>query len=215
MNNAGCAEMDGCRCFVRINAFTSCFSRNDFHPFIVQIVIIGSHRVAAAAHTGNQIVGIIATALFLQLQLYFFADNRLEEANHVGVGVRSYRGANDIKRVGVGTPVTNGFVGGILQCHVATGYRFNRCTQHPHFLNIEVLPFYICFPHKHDTFHSHQRARGSCSHSMLSGTCFSQYFCFAHSFGEQDLTQRVVDFVSAGVIKVFPLQIDVCAVGFR
>ena len=129
--------------------------------------------------------------------------------------MRTNRGANDIKRIRVGTPVTNGFVGGILQCHVAAGDRFNRCTQHPHFLNIQVLPFHICFTHKHDTFHAHKSARGSCSHSMLSGTCFSQYFCFSHAFGKQDLSQSIVDFMSAGVIKVFPFQINVCAVGFR
>lgn len=45
---------------------------------------------------------------------------------------------------------------------------------------------------------------------MLSCACFGDDFVFAHSFGEQGLTDGVIDFVCAGVVEVFAFEVDFC-----
>ena len=55
---------------------------------------------------------------------------------------------------------------------------------------------------------------------MLSGSSFGDDALFAHAFGQEDLTEGVVDFVRACVVEVFALEVDlgaaaVCPFTFR
>ena len=45
---------------------------------------------------------------------------------------------------------------------------------------------------------------------MLAGAGFGNHAALAHPQGQQGLPERVVDFVGAGVIQIFALQINLC-----
>ena len=70
------------------------------------------------------------------------------------------------------------------------------------------MAFHIDFAHVHHAFKTKARRHSCRRNSMLAGTGFSDDPGFTHALGEQDLTDRIIDFVSAGVQKVFPFQID-------
>ena len=46
---------------------------------------------------------------------------------------------------------------------------------------------------------------------MLARACFGNQPGFAHFFGQQGLSQHVVDFMRAGMIEIFPFKIYFCA----
>ena len=83
-------------------------------------------------------------------------------------------------------PVADGLVGGVLQGGIARGDGHYLCAQHLHLLHVDVLALNVGFSHKHEAFHTSQGTDSSGCH--------------------------VVDLVSAGVVQVFPLQIDLAAV---
>lgn len=61
--------------------------------------------------------------------------------------MRAYSWPDNIKRIRVWTPITDGFVGSIFQRPVSAGYRFNCCSQHAHFTLLRSkLAFHIRLP---------------------------------------------------------------------
>ena len=179
-------------------------------------MIYRSGGVASASYASHQVVGVIAAFLFEQLFAYFFADDRLQPGNHVGVGMWSYGRAYDIIGVGrVATPVAYRFIGCVFQCHVTRCYGLYFRSQHFHFFNVNVLSFHIGFSHVYDTFHIHKGTYRRCGDAMLPGTGFGDNPGFSHAAGQQYLAYRVVYFMCAGVVQVFTFQIDFTTVLFR
>ena len=56
---------------------------------------------------------------------------------------------------------------------------------------------------------------GGCGNAVLSGTCFGYDAAFAHTACQQNLPDGIVDFVCAGMIQVFPFQVNPATVLFR
>ena len=57
---------------------------------------------------------------------------------------------------------------------------------------------------------THHGSCGSCSHSMLTGSCLCDHTGFSHFLCQQYLTQHVIDLMCAGMVQIFSLQIHFC-----
>ena len=97
--------------------------------------------------------------------------------------MRTYGRADDIVSIGrVATPVADGFVCSIFQCHVAGSDRADFGSQHFHFFYIDMLAFYIGLAHVNNALHVHQSAYRSGGHPMLSSSGFCNDTFFPHTF---------------------------------
>ena len=216
MNDAQFAEGDGGGRHARFHSFTAGFGENYLRAFVVDIVVNGSGGIASAAYAGYEIVRTIAPFLFHELLLNLLADNRLQACHHIGIGMRAYGGADDVIGVGrVAAPVAYGLVGGVFQGHVAAGYGDYGCSQHLHFLYVDVLTLHIGLAHIYDALHIHQCADGGGGDAVLSRSCLGDDAVLAHAARQQNLADGVVDFVRAGVVQVFPFQINPATVLLR
>ena len=120
---------------------------------------------------------------------------------------------DDIICVGrMAAPVADRFIGRIFQCHITRSYGDDRRAQHLHFLHVCMLAFHIRLTHINDTFHIHQRTDSSGCHAVLSGSRLGYDTGFSHPAGQQDLSDRVVDLMSAGMVQIFTLQIYLAAI---
>ena len=191
------------------------FGGDQLHAGVVQVVVEGARGIAASAYAGDQIVGPVAALFGLKLFFDLFADDRLETGHHVGVGVGTYGGADDVMGIGrVAAPVADRFVRRVFEGHVAAPYGPHFGAEHLHFLHVEVLPFDVGCAHIDDAPHPHQCADGGRSHAVLSGSGFGDDAGLAHAPGQQDLADGVVDFVRPGVVEVFAFEVDLRTVTF-
>ena len=71
MNNAFGATVHGGRGIGRVDAMSSGFGQIYLHAVVVNIVVYGACSVASASYTGNEVVGVGASHLFLQLPFQF------------------------------------------------------------------------------------------------------------------------------------------------
>ncbi len=111
---------------------------------------------------------------------------------------------------GIVDPVAHGFVGSIFQGLATRRGRNNRGTQHPHPVDIRLLPLHVDAAHVHNAFQAHQGANRSRCHAVLTGTRFGNDAFFAEPLRDQNLTNGVIDFMRSGMAQVFPLQVDSC-----
>ena len=209
VDDAHLAEGDGGGCHSRFNAFSSGFGEDDLHVRVVDVVIDGAGCIASSAYAGDEVVGAFASLVFKELLPYFFADDRLQACHHVGVRMRADGGPYHV--VGVrrmAAPVADGFVGGVLQRHIATGDGNDGGAEHLHLLHIDALALYVGLTHVDDAFHVHQGADGGCGHTVLSGSGFGDDAALAHAACQQHLPDAVVDFVGTGVVQVFTLEVN-------
>ena len=145
----------------------------------------------------------------------FVANDTLEIANHHGVGVRSGHGTDDVERVvDVGHPIAHGFVQRVFQGFAARCHGHHGGAQQLHAVHIGALTLHIFCAHVHHAFETITRTDGGCGHTVLTCACFGNDARFAHALGQHGLPNGVVDFVRAGVVQVFALQIDLSAAHF-
>ena len=76
------------------------------------------------------------------------------------------------------------------------------------------MSFDVFATHVDHTFQTIACADGGGGNAVLTSTCFGNHARLAHTFGKHGLTNGVVDLVCAGVVKVFSLQINLCAAHF-
>ena len=108
-------------------------------------------------------------------------------------------------------PCTHGFVNGVFEGCRAAGHRHHFGTEQTHAVNVQGLANGVFFAHVHDAFHAHECRGGGGGHAMLTGAGLSNEAGLAHFFGEQRLTEGIVDFVRAGVVEVLALEVDLGA----
>ena len=169
------------------------------------------HGVRAATDTGHNGIGQSAFSLH-DLGACFLADDRLEITDHLWIGVRSGNSAYDIEmRFGIGHPIAQRLVHCVLQRAGAYRDRVNFCTQQAHAVDIRLLAAHILFTHEDFAFHVKQGAGGGCCNTMLACTGLGDDFGFAHTLGDQRLTDHVVDLVRACMVQLIALQIQLCA----
>ena len=94
------------------------------------------------------------------------------------------------------------------------GYRYDVGSENMHSYDIGVLFDHIHFTHIDIALQADQCCCCSERHTMLACACFSDEFLFAHFFGEQCFAEAVIDLVCAGMVEVFTLHIDLCAIFF-
>ena len=106
------------------------------------------------------------------------------------------------------SPLTKCLIYGIFQCLCSACHRMHLRTQQFHTIYIQCLTLGILFSHKHFTFHSEECCDRSCCHTMLSGSCLRDQAFFAHSFCQQGLAKRIVQFMRSGMVQIFSFQIN-------
>ena len=116
--------------------------------------------------------------------------------------------------VGVVDPVADGFIGSILQCFAAACCRHYGCAKQFHSGNVGCLTFNVLFAHVHNALYAFERTHGSGSHTMLPGAGFGNNALFAQPVCQQYLPDGIVDFMRAGMAKVFALQPDIGTILF-
>ena len=206
-------EVDSRRALSREDTFTTRFREHNLHPLVVQVVIDSTGGIASASDAGKEVVGVVAAFLFRQLLLDFLTDNRLQAGDHVGIRVRAHRRADDVIRIRRMTaPVADSFVCRVLERHVAGGNGDDPRAEHLHLLDVGVLPLNVCFTHIDHALHVHQGADRGGGDAVLSGTRLRDDAAFAHLTGDENLADGVVDFVSAGMVEVFALEVDFATV---
>src|SRR5690606_20280767 len=140
-----------------MNPFAGSFYRYQFHPLVIEILIIGPGGIGSTSHTGNNPIGMIPSLFFLHLHLQFLRNDRLEPGYHIRKRMRTYHGTNDIMRFHwMVDPVPDGFVGSVLQRPAATGRGPDFRSKHLHTKNIGLLTLNVDFAHIYDALHSHQ-----------------------------------------------------------
>ena len=174
-----------------------------------------SGSITSSSHAGYQIIRIIASFFFQELFLDFTADDALQAGHHVGIGVWAYGGTDDVEGVlRMTAPVADGLIRGIFQCLVSTFYRINLGTQHFHAFYVDVLPCHVRRSHVDSAGHVHQGTDRSSGHTVLAGTGLGNDARFAHFPCQKDLSDGIIDFVSTGVVEVFPFQVEFTTVFF-
>src|SRR5690625_4319410 len=146
-----------------------------------------SDGVGTAANAGYHVVGIPPLRL-MDLALCLFTYNLLELANHHRIGMRPHHRADNVEGViDIRHPVTDRFIGSILQGSGATLHRSHLGTQKSHPLHVELLTLHILGAHIDHPFHAETCTRSGCSHTMLSRSGFGDDTRFSHPLCEQDL----------------------------
>ncbi len=80
--------------------------------------------------------------------------------------------------------------------------------QQLHAEHVGLLPANVFLAHVDDALQAESGTGRGGGHAMLAGAGLGDHAPLAHPQGQQRLAERVVDFVSAGVIQVLALQID-------
>ena len=205
--------MDGSCGVVGVPTVSASLGEHDAHPFVIRIMVDSAGGIAATADAGDEVVGIIAARLLLQLPFQLFRNNALHTRHQVRIRVRPHRRTDYVERVGRMTaPVADGFAAGIGERHVARPHGMHRRAEHLHTLYIRVLSFNVGSTHENLTLHTHQRTNCCGSHTMLTGTSLCDDARLAHAACQQNLSDSVVDLVRAGVVQVLALQEQTAAI---
>ena len=196
------------RMFAQLVAAPSGFDADELHFFVLDEVIENADGIRSAADAGDDGSGQFAFG-FENLRAGFASDDFVEVAHHGRIRMRAQHAAQQIMRgANVGDPVAHGFVDGVFQ-RARTGiHAAHFRSQQPHAEDIQFLAAHVLGAHVDDAFEAEQRADRSRGDAVLSGAGFGDDAALAHAFGQQSLSQAVVDFVRAGVEQVFALEID-------
>ena len=123
--------------------------------------------------------------------------------------------ADDIEGVGdVGHPVAHRLVEGVLE---GLGARFDRHHLGPeqlHPIDVGGLSADVLRTHVDDALHAVARSHGGGRDAVLTGAGLGDDAGLAHPSREHRLADAVIHLVSAGVIEVFALQVDLSTAQF-
>jgi len=174
-------------------------------------MIENAYSVGASPYTCDNFIGQFSFC-FVELLSGFPANDALNIAYHHRVRMRSGNSAYDIEGIScMCNPVANGVIHGILEGARSALYSMNLCSEQFHSEDVGLLTGNVNCSHIDHGLQSQQSAGGSGSHTVLSGAGFGHNALFAHFARQQRLPQRVVDFMRAGVVQVFTLEINFCA----
>ncbi len=194
-----------------VEAVAGGLDADDLHAGIVEEGVEQADGVGAAADAGHQRVGQ-AAFLLQDLFAHFVADHRLEVADHGRVGVRAGGGADQVEGVvDVGHPVAQRLVHGVLEGAGAGGDRDHRGAEQAHAEDVGLLAIDVGGAHVDHALHAEAGGHGGGGHAVHAGAGLGDDALLAHTPGQQDLADAVVDLVRAGVVEVFALEEDLRA----
>ena len=108
-------------------------------------------------------------------------------------------------------PFTHALRNGILQGCSSGCYRYNVSAQKFHSVYVQGLALAVDLAHEDNALHTEESCRCCCGNTVLACACLGDESCLAHFLGKKRLTKHVVDLVRTCVVKIFPLEIDLCA----
>src|SRR6266545_2968302 len=167
-------------------------------------------RVRSTANTGDHHIGQSPGGL-LDLLARLPANHALEVAHHRWVGVRAKRRAKQVVGVGVGDPVAHRFVDRVFERLAAGGHAAHLGAKQAHAEHIRLLAPDIFGAHVDDAFNTQHGAHRGGRDTMLARAGLGDDPGLAHTFGQQPLAERVVDFMRAGMRQVLALEVDLRA----
>ena len=97
--------------------------------------------------------------------------------------------------VNAACPFAQCFVYGIFKRLSAARYSVDFRAEQFHAVNVERLTLCILLAHEDFAFHAHESGRRSSGNAVLTCARFGNDACFAHAFGEQYLSQNIVQFM--------------------
>ena len=128
--------------------------------------------------------------------------------------MRAHHGADHVVGGSHGRrPIAERLVDSLLQGLHPRGDRHDLRAEklHPH--DVGRLPMRVLLPHVDDARQTEQCTRGRGRHTVLTGAGLGDDPLLAHPPRQQDLADRVVDLMGAGVVQVLALQVDLRAAG--
>src|SRR4051812_21496351 len=168
-------------------------------------------RVAAAADASDDRIRQ-ASELFARLFNRFAANHRLEVANDAWKRMRADdRAENVVSGCNTCHPITHRFIDRVAQRARAARDWPNFGAKQLHAEHVRRLTANILFAHVNDAVQTEVGTGGGGCNAVLPGARLCDYAFLAHADREQRLTDRVVDFVRAGVVKILALQPDLSA----
>ena len=130
--------------------------------------------------------------------------------------MRAHSGTNNVESIlRIFRPGADSLVGGVFQRSAARLHAFHPGAEHFHTENIESLPCHILFSHVHCTFHAEKSCACGRCHAVLSRAGLGNDLFLSHSFCQKNLSNHVVDLMSASMIQIFPFQINFSPIFFR
>src|ERR1700720_2383243 len=116
-----------------------------------------------------------------------------------------------MSRAHIRDPIAHGFVDRLLQGSLTSRDRHDLRAEEFHACNVERLTFHVDLTHVDYAF-----AAEACRHrgggdAMLSRASFGDDAALAHSPSEQNLTERVVNLMCAGMQQILAFQVNLRA----
>ena len=126
--------------------------------------------------------------------------------------MRPGNGANDVMRM-LDAPIQSRrrFVERILERLLTACDRDDIGAHQPHAKDIQALASHVLGAHVNIALQPKQRRDGGGGNAVLPGARLRDHPLLAHAHGEQRLADGVIDFVGAGVIQIFALEINLAA----
>ena len=208
MQNARLATLEAGRMLAGLDPVPGGFDTDQAHAFVLNEGVEQSHRIGAAANTGNSRIGETPLAL-KKLFPGLPANDGLEIAHHGRIGMRSGNRANHVERVGdIRHPVAQRLIHRVLQRARSRGDRHHVRAQKLHTKDVGRLSGDIGRAHEHRAWQTKTRGHSCGRYTMLPSTGFRDDPRLAHAFGQQDLPQAVIHLVAARMIEFITLEPD-------
>src|SRR6185503_4733444 len=144
-----------------------------------------------------------------QLRTRLAPDHGLQLADELRVGSWADARADHVMgRLDVRDPVADRCARRLLERPRPRLDRLHGGTQETHPLDVRRLPAHVLGAHVHHALEPEPRAGGRGRDAVLTGPGLGDDPALPEPPGEDDLTERVVDLVRAGVVQVLALEVD-------
>ncbi|MNI53154.1 hypothetical protein D3C73_1079720 [compost metagenome] len=179
----------------RINSISCSLYTNQLYIRFIQKGAKHAYCIASPANTSYYTIWKTSFRLY-NLFSRLLANDGLKILNNGWKRVRTYSRTKQIMCVAnIRDPIANRFIDSILKRLLSQMHQTQISPQQLHALHVWQLTLSVNRPHVHDAFQTKQTARRSNRYAMLASSGFCHDSLFAHSLGQQRLSERVIYFV--------------------
>ena len=188
------------------NPLTRRLNADQANPRHVDIRVHDPDRIRSAPDACDHHIRLAPKSLWHLCQT-LTPDHRLKIPDHHGIGVWTSDGTDDVEGIfNIGHPIAHRFIERIFEGLAATFYWHDSGPQQLHPVDIGRLTRHVRRAHVNHTAHAVASRNGGCGHPMLTGAGFCNHAGLAHPAGQHGLSNRVIDLVRTGVIKIFAFE---------